>query len=61
MIAMREGQIIKCGTPQQIINAEVLQEVFQINAKILHDEETNAPICFSYDVQKQKAPKLQEV
>lgn len=61
LIAMREGQIIKCGTPQQIINAEVLQEVFQINAKILHDEETNAPICFSYDVQKQKAPKLQEV
>ena len=61
LIAMREGQIIKCGSPQQIINAEVLKDVFQINAKILQDEETNSPICFSYDVLKQKAPKLQEV
>lgn len=61
LIAMRQGKITQCGTPQQIITTEVMQEVFQIHAKILHDEETNAPICFSYDVLKQKAPILQEV
>ncbi|QCR30866.1 ABC transporter ATP-binding protein [Lysinibacillus sp. SGAir0095] len=60
LIAMREGTIMNCGSPQKIITTEVLQEVFQIHAKILHDEETNSPICFSYDVIKQKALSLQE-
>ena len=61
LIAMRQGNIMKCGTPREIITTEVMQEVFQIHAKILHDEETNAPICFSYDILKQKLPSLQEV
>ncbi|MDI7743180.1 ABC transporter ATP-binding protein [Lysinibacillus fusiformis] len=61
LIAMRKGQIIQCGTPQQIITTEVLKEVFQIHAKVLQDEETNSPICFSYDILKQQATELQEV
>lgn len=50
LIAMKQGEIIKCGTPEEIINAEVLKEVFQIQAKILRDDETNRPVCFSYDI-----------
>lgn len=61
LIAMRQGQIVKCGTPQQIITTEVLEEVFQIKAKILYDEETCAPILFSYDMASKKQRILQEV
>lgn len=50
LIAMKQGEIIRCGTPEEIINEEVLKEVFQIQAKILRDEETSTPICFSYDI-----------
>lgn len=52
LIAMRSGEVIKCGTPSEIICAPILKEVFNIEAKVLHDQELNAPICFSYDVIK---------
>ena len=50
LIAMRSGEIIQCGSPLEIITPSVLKEVFQIEAKILHDEELEAPICFTYDI-----------
>ena len=50
LIAMRSGKIIQCGSPIEIITPSVLKEVFQIEAKILHDEELESPICFTYDI-----------
>ncbi len=50
LIAMRSGEIIQCGPPLEIITPSVLKEVFQIEAKILHDEELESPICFTYDI-----------
>lgn len=50
LIAMRSGEIIQCGSPLEIITPSVLKEVFQIEAKILHDEELESPICFTYDI-----------
>jgi len=50
LIAMRSGEIIQCGSPLEIITPSVLKEVFQIEAKILHDEELGSPICFTYDI-----------
>ena len=50
LIAMRSGEIIQCGSPLEIITPSVLKEVFQIKAKILHDEELKSPVCFTYDI-----------
>ena len=50
LIAMRSGEIVQCGSPLEIITPSVLKEVFQIEAKILHDEELESPICFTYDI-----------
>lgn len=52
LIAMREGAVIKCGPPSTIMTPNVLKDVFQIKAKIHHDEEFNIPLCVSYDVLK---------
>lgn len=49
LIAMRSGEIVECGTPLEIITPGVLKEVFQIDAKIMHDEELESPVCFTYD------------
>ena len=48
IIAMKDGNIITTGTPNEIMTTSVLKEVFQITATIIEDEEI--PICISYDV-----------
>ncbi|RTQ87320.1 ABC transporter ATP-binding protein [Lysinibacillus telephonicus] len=58
LIAMRQGEIIEHGSADEVITKEVLQNVFHINAKILHDEETNKPVCFTYDILKNEVSAL---
>lgn len=50
LIAMRAGEVVECGTPLEIITPGILKAVFQIDAKILHDEELESPVCYTYDV-----------
>ena len=52
MIAMRAGAIMGQGTPASIMTPEVLKDVFHIQAKIMHDDELDIPICISYDIAK---------
>lgn len=46
---MKEGEIVKIGTPGEIITPAVLEEVFRINARVMIDPATGAPVCFGYD------------
>jgi iron complex transport system ATP-binding protein len=47
IIAMKDGAIVASGTPQQIMTAEKLQQIFHIQAKIIEDD--GKPVCLSYD------------
>ncbi|WP_042348171.1 ABC transporter ATP-binding protein [Bacillus massiliigorillae] len=48
IIAMRDGEIIKIGSPKEIMTQQVLNDVFQINATIIENQ--TIPFCVSYDV-----------
>lgn len=48
MIAMKEGSVIAQGTPQQIMTKEVLRDIFNIDAKLMMDNDI--PVCFSYEL-----------
>ena len=48
MIAISEGNIIKSGTPQEIMTPAVLKEVFNIDAKIVEESDTGRPVCITY-------------
>jgi len=48
MIAFREGRVIKAGTPFEVMNKEILKEVFEIDANIINDPDSGRPICISY-------------
>jgi iron complex transport system ATP-binding protein len=45
MVALVAGRIVACGTPQQIVAPAVLAEVFDIEANVLVDPETQVPFC----------------
>nr|WP_092074587.1 ABC transporter ATP-binding protein [Dendrosporobacter quercicolus]NSL49018.1 ABC transporter ATP-binding protein [Dendrosporobacter quercicolus DSM 1736]SDN02666.1 iron complex transport system ATP-binding protein [Dendrosporobacter quercicolus] len=47
--AVKQGRVIACGSPQQIVTPEVLKQVFSIEARIMFDSSEGVPVCFSYD------------
>jgi iron complex transport system ATP-binding protein len=52
IIAMRDGQIVKAGTCEEIITRQVLKEVFHIDAEIGRDPRTSKPLCITYELWK---------
>ncbi|WP_239254573.1 ABC transporter ATP-binding protein [Listeria ilorinensis] len=49
MIAIKEGQMAACGTPQKVMTSEMLEDVFNIRADILIDPRTGVPLCLPYE------------
>lgn len=52
IIAMRDGEIVKAGSPEEIMQHDVLLRVFQIDAEIGRDPRTLKPICITYHLAK---------
>jgi len=52
IIALKDGQIVKAGTSEEVITQEVLRKVFQIDALIGRDPRTNKPMCMTYHLLK---------
>jgi iron complex transport system ATP-binding protein len=50
MIAIRCGDIIRHGTPEEVMTAEVLRETFHIDAEIVKEPRAGRPTCVSYDL-----------
>jgi iron complex transport system ATP-binding protein len=48
IIALREGQIAATGSPAEVIHAEMLRSVFRVEADIVLDPRTGAPLCIPY-------------
>ncbi|WP_110926217.1 ABC transporter ATP-binding protein [Bacillus massiliglaciei] len=53
LIAMKEGEIVKAGSCEEVMQQEVLREVFQIDAEIGRDPRTNKPMCVTYNLLKE--------
>ena len=50
MIAIRSGNIIHYGTPEEVMTSDVLRETFHIDAEIVREPRTGRPTCISYDL-----------
>src|SRR5690625_4843088 len=50
MVAIRNGAIMKEGAPGDVMKAEVLKEVFHIDAEVVADPRTSRPVCITYDL-----------
>lgn len=48
MVAIKQGKVVKEGTPGEVMTQEVLREVFGIEADIIHDPRTGVPICLPF-------------
>ncbi|MGO4273241.1 ABC transporter ATP-binding protein [Paenibacillus sp. TAF58] len=52
IIALKDGEIVKAGTCEEVMNHEVLKKVFHIDAEIGRDPRTNKPMCVTYNLLK---------
>lgn len=44
LVVMKEGQVIASGAPAEIITAELLQQAFDLQARVIEDPETGDPL-----------------
>ena len=44
LVVMKDGQVIASGTPAEVISAELLQEAFDLRARVIEDPETGDPL-----------------
>lgn len=56
MIALKDGVVVKAGHCEEVIQSNVLREVFQIDAEIGRDPRTNKPMCITYNLIKGESP-----
>jgi iron complex transport system ATP-binding protein len=52
IIALKDGEIVKSGSCEEVISHKVLKKVFNIDAVIGHDPRTKKPMCVTYNLLK---------
>ncbi|API87968.1 iron-dicitrate transporter ATP-binding subunit [Marinilactibacillus sp. 15R] len=50
LIAIREGEVMKSGTPEEVMQPDILRAVFDIEASIVEDPHTGKPALLSYQL-----------
>ena len=48
LVGMCRGQLLYCGTPEEVFHKEMLRRVFGIDAEIMRDPRTGRPMCIPY-------------
>lgn len=59
MIALRDGKLLRKGTPEEVMTCETLREVFEIEAQIVPCPVNCKPICLTYDLMT-VSPKMRK-
>jgi iron complex transport system ATP-binding protein len=52
IIALKDGEVVKMGSCEEVINHDVLKQVFHIDAEIGQDPRTMKPMCITYNLIK---------
>ncbi len=52
IVALKDGEVTKTGTPEEILTKDVLKAVFHIDAVIGTDPTNNKPMCLTYNLLK---------
>ncbi len=52
LVALKDGEIVKTGSSEEVISHEVLKQVYQIDAAIGRDPRTDKPMCVTYNLIK---------
>lgn len=60
MISIREGTVIRHGSPEEVMTPWVLKQAFSIDAEIVHEPRTGRPVCLTYHLLRPESSKTRE-
>ena len=60
LIAMKDGEIVKYGTPKEVICKEILKKCFQVDADISYLDGSNKPVCFNFELLRMNKKENEE-
>jgi len=55
MVAIKRGQVVSSGTPEEVMTCDVLRQVFGIEADIIRDPRTGLPLCLPFELERDLA------
>lgn len=58
LIAMREGRVVASGPPEQIVTAELVEEVFGLPCRVIDDPETGTPLVVPAVRRRARRPQV---
>ncbi|MFV0413387.1 MAG: ABC transporter ATP-binding protein [Oscillospiraceae bacterium] len=53
LVSIKEGKMHNAGSPEEIITAQTLREVFDVEAEVIRHPVLNVPVCLPYGVRGQ--------
>jgi len=48
LIVMKQGKVVKEGSPEGIFTEQLLADVFSLHAKVVPDPVAHTPMCIAY-------------
>lgn len=55
LVALKQGTVLYEGNPQEVMTSQMLREVFGIDADVIPDPRTGAPLCLPYGLAEPQA------
>lgn len=55
LVALKQGTVLYEGNPNQVMTSQMLRDVFGIDADVIPDPRTGAPLCLPYGLAEEQA------
>lgn len=55
LVALKQGAVLYEGHPQEVMTSQMLRDVFGIDADVIPDPRTGAPLCLPYGLAEEQA------
>lgn len=61
LVAMKKGEILYKGTPQDVFTKEMLYDIFGIDSELMTDPRTGRPLCIPYSLSRRSGQSREDI
>lgn len=61
LVALKDGTVLYEGKPEKVMTSQMLREVFNIDADVIPDPRTGAPLCLPYGLAEAPSPSSVQI
>lgn len=61
LVALKDGTVLYEGSPKKVMTSQMLRDVFNIDADVIPDPRTGAPLCLPYGLVEAPSPSSVQI